>query len=149
MASKKVSSIPNSIVAVYDGIVRTVAGVERKGDTMPYTSVNGHMFSFLAKDGSMALRLPATEIQKMIEEHNASLCQAHGTVLKEYVSVPDAIFNNAHEIAVYFRKSYEYVSSLKPKATTKTAAAKTGSTAAKAKIIVWACSLEHKNGVNS
>ena len=35
--------------------------VERKGATMPYTSRNGHMFSFLDPGGSMALRLSADD----------------------------------------------------------------------------------------
>ena len=35
-------------IAQYDRLIRSIAGVERKGAKMPYTSVNGHMFSFLS-----------------------------------------------------------------------------------------------------
>ena len=38
----------------YEHLVATQPAVERKGATMPYTSVNGHMFSFLTKEGSVA-----------------------------------------------------------------------------------------------
>ena len=49
-------------LALYERLVATNPEVERKGATMPYTSVNGHMFSFLGKDGGVALRLPAEEL---------------------------------------------------------------------------------------
>jgi len=36
-------------LSLYEKLVATLPGVERKGDTVPYTSVNGHMFSNLTK----------------------------------------------------------------------------------------------------
>jgi hypothetical protein len=42
--------------ALYEKLV----GVERKGDTIPYASVNGHRFSDLTRDG----RKPATPARK-------------------------------------------------------------------------------------
>ena len=87
---------------------------------MPYTSVNGHMFSFLAKDGSMALRLPVNETEKFIKKHKSKLCGANGTILKEYVAIPHKLFNDETQMTAYFKASFEYVSSLKPKPTTKT-----------------------------
>jgi hypothetical protein len=121
MPVKKTSSIPGDIITVYDKITGSIKEVERKGATMPYTSVNGHMFSFLAADGSMGLRLPAESREAFIKKHKTKLCEAHGTVLKEYVSVPGKLFKDTAAMKVYFKESYEYVSSLKPKATTKTA----------------------------
>src|SRR5690349_6339358 len=44
-------------VALYEKLVATNPAVERKGATMPYTSVSGHMFSVLDKTGTLALRL--------------------------------------------------------------------------------------------
>jgi hypothetical protein len=43
---------------LYDALVASVPGIERKGATVPYTSLNGHMFSYLSKSGVLALRLP-------------------------------------------------------------------------------------------
>ena len=45
-------------LALYEQLVATIPGLARKGDTVPYTSVNGHMFSYLTKAGTLALRLP-------------------------------------------------------------------------------------------
>jgi len=53
-------------LALYEQLVATIPGVERKGDTIPYTSVNGHMFSNLTKAGKLALRLPEDEREAFI-----------------------------------------------------------------------------------
>lgn len=41
----KASTIPTERLAMYHRAVATVRDVARKGATVPYTSVNGHMFS--------------------------------------------------------------------------------------------------------
>ena len=46
---------------LYQKLAATQPGAELKGDTMPYTSLNGHMYSYLAKDNSLGLRLPKEE----------------------------------------------------------------------------------------
>ena len=46
------------IVAIYEKMVATQPGIERKGKANPYTSMNGNMFSFITKEGEIALRLP-------------------------------------------------------------------------------------------
>ena len=52
---------PPARLELYERVVATIEAVERKGATMPYTSRNGHMFSFLDPTGSMALRLSADD----------------------------------------------------------------------------------------
>ena len=49
----------SAALVLYEKVVNAMTGVERKGDTMPYTSLNGHMFCVLHKDDTLALRLPA------------------------------------------------------------------------------------------
>ena len=51
----------------YERLVATIPGVERKGKTMPYTSVNGNMGSYLPKSGRLALKPKATTRQKTID----------------------------------------------------------------------------------
>jgi hypothetical protein len=123
--SKSASSIPTGNLELYERLVATTASVERKGATMPYTSVNGHMFSFLTKEGKLALRLPTGDREAFLKKYKTKLCEQHGTVLKEYVEVPDALLKKTAELKPYFDQSYAYVASLKPKAmTTKRPAAK-------------------------
>lgn len=39
----------------------------------------------------MALRLPDDEREAFLKKYKTSLCERHGTVMKEYVVVPDAL----------------------------------------------------------
>ena len=72
--------------------------VERKGATMPYTSLNGHMFSYLSKTGTLALRLPAAERDAFIKKYKTKLCEQYGIVQKEYVEAPDSLLENTREL---------------------------------------------------
>ena len=103
----------------YEKLIATNPNVERKGATMPYTSVNGHMFSFLTKTGRLALRLPEQDREAFLKKFNTKLCEQNGTVLKEYVEVPDALLAKTTELKKFFERSYAYVASLKPKPTKK------------------------------
>ncbi|WP_276135272.1 TfoX/Sxy family protein [Polluticoccus soli] len=120
MAKKPVSTIPEESLALFDKLVATIDGIERKGATMPYTSFNGHMFAFLTKEGTLALRLPDAALEEFLRKYKTTLCEQHGTVLKEYAVVPDSLFKKAKDLQPWFAKSYEYIASLKPKPTTKT-----------------------------
>ncbi len=117
--TKRVSTIPVDVLELYDRLVAKNPSVERKGATMPYTSVNGHMFSFLTKTGTLALRLPAEERNAFLKKYKTKLCEQHGTVLEEYVEVPGTLLKKAQELKKYFDLSYAYVADLKPKSTKK------------------------------
>ena len=106
-----------SNLALYEKLVETNPAVPRKGKTMPYTSLNGHMFSMLTKEGQVALRLPVGEREAFLERYDTTLSVQYGTVMKEYVLVPDSLLARTAELKVYFDISHEYVGSLKPKPT--------------------------------
>ncbi len=120
----KAAAIAADKLELYEKLVATNPMVERKGAAMPYTSVNGHMFSFLTKEGKLALRLPTEERDAFLKKYKTKLCEQHGIVMKEYVEVPDALLKKTPELKTFFELSYTYVASLKPKATTKNAAGK-------------------------
>ena len=111
------SAIPADKLKLYDSLIEACTFTDRKGKTMPYTSVNGHMFSFLDKEGHMGLRLSMEDRQHFIDEHNSSLMEQHGRVMKEYVVVPDNLLQETEKLLVYLQRSYDYVSALKPKPT--------------------------------
>jgi hypothetical protein len=108
-----------SKLELYEKLVATNPKVERQGATVPYTSLNGHMFSYLSKDGKLELRLPAGEREEFLKKYKAKLCEAYGKVQPEYIEVPDSLLSSTQELKKYFDISYAYVSSLKPKATAK------------------------------
>jgi TfoX/Sxy family transcriptional regulator of competence genes len=109
---------------LYEKLVATNPQVERKGKTMPYTSLNGHMFSFLSKEGVVALRLPTEERESAIKKYKTKLTEQYGTVMKEYVDVPGDLLSETQKLKKLFTISYEYVGSLKPKPTKKKAGKK-------------------------
>lgn len=111
--------VPRDALEAYDRLVATIREVERKGATMPYTSVNGNMFSFLTPEGALALRLPASEREILLSERGARPVEQHGRVMKEYVEVPGALLADATETSRLFAASYEYASGLTPKKTTR------------------------------
>ena len=86
---------------------------------MGYTSLNGHMFTLLGPSGVLALRLPAEEREKFLKKYKTKLYEAYGAVMKEYVAVPDSLFQNTKELQKYLAMSYDYIGTLKPKATKK------------------------------
>lgn len=112
---KDKSNIAVKLLGLYDTLIATIPNVERKGATMPYTSLNGNMFSFFAKDGSFGLRLPQEQREKFLNQYKTTLYKAHGTILKEYVTVPKMLFKDIKKLKKYFKMSYDYAKTLKAK----------------------------------
>jgi hypothetical protein len=106
-------------VALYNKMVASNSNAVLKGATIPYTSHNGHMYSFVTKENDVGLRLPADERAKFLDKYKTKLVEQYGIVQKEYVVVPDGLLKETAELAPYFEISYKYVDSLKPKPTTK------------------------------
>jgi hypothetical protein len=98
MAKPAAGSVPLDKLELYEMLVATIPSVKRKGATVPYTSLNGHMFSYLSKEGKLALRLPAAEREAFLKKYKAKLCEAYGTVQAEYVEVPDSLLSSTQEL---------------------------------------------------
>lgn len=118
MPKPKPDAAEREQLVLYRKLVALNPAVEIKGATVPYTSLNGHMFSYLSKEGSLAIRLPAAGREEFLKKYNAKLCTAYGVAQPEYVEVPESLLNATKELQRYFKSSIEYVSSLKPKPTT-------------------------------
>lgn len=119
MAKKPAPTAPADKVALYEKLVAGNPDIERKGAAVPYTSLNGHMFSYLSKAGKLALRLPSEEREAFLVKYQARLCQEYGVVQPEYVEVPDSLLSSTKQLKKYFDISFNYVSSLKPKPAAK------------------------------
>src|SRR5580704_11305552 len=119
MSPQKNNNIPPGKLTLYEKLVKTNPQIERKGAANPYTSLNGHMFTYLNPSGSLALRLPEDEREKFLKKYKTTLFEAYGAVMKEYVTVPDSLLKNTNELRSYLDLSYEYISTLRPKPTRK------------------------------
>src|SRR5579859_6519824 len=117
--SKAEAGAPAKQVALYEKLVATQPGVERKGATVPYTAVNGNMLSYLSKAGVLALRLPEEMREAFLKKYKARLCVQYGIVQKEYVEVPDALLAKTAELKPFFAASFAYAKGLKPKPSAK------------------------------
>lgn len=100
---------------LYDELVAKCPRFERKGKTVPYTSANGHMFSSLNKDGELGIRFSKEVQEKYMKELNTTHFISYGAVMKDYILIPDEMFNDLDNLANYLNESYDYVMSLEPK----------------------------------
>lgn len=115
MATSKQSKIPPAKLELYEKLIATNPDIERKGAVHPYTSMNGHMFTYLDQTGTMGIRLPEDEVTAFLKKYQTTLFESYGVIKKDYVTVPDALLKRTRELKKYLEISYEYVKTLKPK----------------------------------
>jgi hypothetical protein len=97
-------------VALYEKLIATIPGLERKGDANPYTAINGNMFTLLHQSSRLAIRLPDGKREEFVKKYKTRLFEAY---MKEYVAVPDAMLKNTKELKKYLEFSYEYAKTLR------------------------------------
>ncbi len=104
-------------LAAYDRLIATRPGVERKGAKIPYTSLNGHMTSYLDAPGSLVLRLSPEDRRRFMASFGTTLHTAYGVVQPEFVDVPDSLLEDTDSLKPWFAASLDWIATLKPKAT--------------------------------
>lgn len=112
---KEKSNVPPDKLDAYKKLIDSHPEIELKGATIPYTSFNGHMFSYFEKDGSFGIRLPEKAREAFIKKYKTTLFISYGIVKKEFVLVPEKLLMNIKEFKPYFDQSFEYVKTLKAK----------------------------------
>ncbi|MDH3494444.1 MAG: hypothetical protein OEM82_12890 [Acidobacteriota bacterium] len=114
-----VPRIESEAIELFEKRLNEHPTIKRKGANNPYTSVNGHMFSHVNKAGEVGLRLSKEDREAFIEKHGTGPMESYGAVMREYVVVPVSVLKSKKSFLGYLDKSFAYVSSLKPKPTTK------------------------------
>jgi len=99
----------------YNKLVNACPNFERKGKTMPYTSANGYMFSLLNKAGELGFRLSKDSQTVFKEKYNSTIFKSYGAVMRDYVLVPEHLYNEFDLLVDYLNESYNYVMFLEPK----------------------------------
>ncbi len=117
--AKKVKEVPDAELALYEKLVATNPEVKLKGAKSAYTSRNGHMFSYMSKEGVLCLRLPKDEREAFLKKYKMQQPVSYGAVMKEYVEVPATMLKRTAQLKKFFQMSYDYIGSLKPKPTTR------------------------------
>ncbi len=102
-------------LAYYDKLVAHSGKFERKGKNMCYTSANGYMFSMLNKDGEIGIRLPKDAGKKFMKEHSTTPFKSHGAFMRDYVLIPDSLYDDMELLSETLEEAYQHVMSLEPK----------------------------------
>ncbi len=102
-------------LSTYAALVSEVAGLELKGRKMPYTSMNGNMFSFLAVDGTLCLRLSPTGCSTFMQTHDTGPVKQYGSVMRDYVAVPTAVLTDGAALRALFGECVANAQTLKAK----------------------------------
>lgn len=111
---------PPEALEQYTAVVEEAAADSKvKGAKNPYTSRNGHMFSFLTPEGMMALRLSDELSDKFKSEYDSGEVRQYGSVMRGYVSIPDELLEDTATLASWFDQSHTWIGTLPPKPTKK------------------------------
>jgi hypothetical protein len=115
---KPAKTIPAARLALYEKLIATDPSIERKGVTIPYTSANGKMFTYLSPTGGLCLRLPPDERETFMKKYRAKLVVQHGVVMKDFVAVPPGLLARTAELKKYLPMSRAFAVQLGTKKTT-------------------------------
>lgn len=124
MTAKTTGTIPAAKLARYEELIATDPSIERKGVTIPYTSVNGKMFTYLSPNGDLRLRLPDDERAAFMKKYRTKRAVSNGVVMKDFVAVPPGLLARTAELKPYLRVSRAYAEQLGTKKGSKRAASR-------------------------
>jgi hypothetical protein len=106
---------PAEALAQYAAVVEAAGcDTEIMGARNPYTSRNGHMFSFLTPGGAMALRLSDGLGEQFRSQYESGPVMQYGSVMRGYVSVPAELLAIPVELAPWLDKAWDWIGSLPP-----------------------------------
>lgn len=107
---------PAEALEAYTAVVEeSSSGAEVKGAKNPYTSRNGHMFSFLDADGTMALRLSDELTDEFRSKYESGDVIQYGSTMRGYSSVPAELLADTAAAADWFDRSWDWIGTLPPK----------------------------------
>jgi hypothetical protein len=115
MPTAKKIKIPPANLPLYEKLIATIPAIARKGAVHPYTSENGHMFTYLDQTGTLGIRLAPDQVEAFLKKYKTTMFESYGVVKKDWVTVPGALLKNTKELKKYLEKSHAHVKTLKPK----------------------------------
>lgn len=106
-----------AVLAAFDLMISSVKGVERKGATMPYVSINGNMYGMINKADQIGIRLSDSDREAFMLAGGKPFEGIPGFVNKEYGGITAEMLSNKKLLQTWFRLSHAYAAKLKPKPT--------------------------------
>jgi hypothetical protein len=108
---------PEALAAYAAAVAASSSSAEVKGAKNPYTSRNGHMSSFLDRDGMMAIRLSDEMTAEFRSRYESGDVIQYGATMRGYSSVPHELLADTPELAYWFDRSWDWIGTLPPKPT--------------------------------
>ena len=105
----------NENLDIYRELVARFFEDRVKGKANPYTSMNGNMYSFLDKAGTVCLRLSKDDRAQYVDRFGTRPVEQYGAIMKEYVALPADLLTDADAIEDAFRDCFAYARSLPTK----------------------------------
>jgi hypothetical protein len=109
----------NKTRELYEALVATQPEFRIKGRATAYTSLNGHMFSFMTKEGGLVIRLGQEQQEAFVKKHRSGPVIQNNSTMRGYVHVSDSLLERTSEAAKWFQASVDHIRSLEPRATGK------------------------------
>ena len=107
---------PPEALAAYTAAVAAVDNdTAVKGAKNPYTSRNGHMFSFLDQDGTMAIRLSDEMTDEFRSTYESGDVIQYGSTMRGYSSVPHHLLADTAKLTEWLNRSWDWIGTLPPK----------------------------------
>ncbi len=110
---------PAEALELYEALVGRFDDVQRRGAANPYTSLNGHMFTFLDREGTLALRFSDDDRAEFQAIYESGPSIQHGKTMNGYATVPADLLERTDDLEPWFARSYRWIGTLGPKPTTK------------------------------
>ena len=104
--SKAENQTDPEVLKAFDTMIAAVKGVERKGTTMPYCSINGNMYAMISKADIIGIRLNDNDLKAFLLVGGRPFEGVPGFVSKEYGAVPAAMMADAKLMQTWFRLSF-------------------------------------------
>ena len=109
---------PIGALEAYRSVVEASASdAEVKGAKNPYTSRNGHMFSFLDPGGTMALRMSDAMTEEFRSQFKSGDVTQYGATMRGYSSIPPHLLLELDTLVEWFDRSWDWIGTLPPKPT--------------------------------
>lgn len=96
-----------------------VPEMELKGKNMWYTSMNGNMYTFMGQEGVLGIRLAKPDYLAFREKYQVGDLMSHGAIMREYVPIPQQLFEDTEALKHYMEMTHAYAKTLPPKPTKK------------------------------
>lgn len=103
---------------IYEELIENQPEIKRKGKRLPYTSMNGNMFSVISKEGKIGLRLSQERVEECIDLYGFTKYIKNDKVLEDFVQISEEFLDNELLVEL-FNECCEHAKSLQAKPKTK------------------------------